>query len=227
MSWYRDDFSDRTLDEVMATLRAHPVVEPVTIPESAESIGMWLKPADEYPLITARLVVEDGRNQVASLALGNVGPPEWHLVSADIPSRLRHPLRLVSVQIFEPGQGPVGTPGALLLDDNPCRRPRWRGACAGRLRGQHQMAAADNRTALDGPGVCKRRRRLQRKAGGPFLIRQGHGLRNPRLLPEPDRRAGAGRGQHFVHECHRSENRREIQRGDRGAPGAGGAAGRG
>lgn len=117
MSWYRDDFSDRTLDEVMATLRAHPVVEPVTIPESAESIGMWLKPADEYPLITARLVVEDGRNQVASLALGNVGPPEWHLVSADIPSRLRHPLRLVSVQIFEPGQGPVGTPGALLLDD--------------------------------------------------------------------------------------------------------------
>ena len=52
-----------------------------------------------------------------TISMGEPGPPEWHLVRESIPSSLRPPLHLMSVQLHEPGFGAVHTPGEMLFDD--------------------------------------------------------------------------------------------------------------
>ena len=117
VSWYRDDFSDQPLDSVMNALSQHPQVKPLTISPGATEVGLWVKPLEEYSNINVWLVVEDSTAAIALLSAGAVGSSEWHLLRADVPSRLMPPLRLVSVQISEPGFGSNRTAGNLLLDD--------------------------------------------------------------------------------------------------------------
>ena len=117
ISWYRKDFSDSSFGDVMGALQSHPRVERVAIPDGATTIAVWVRPEESYSSLSLWMVIEDGAGAMTTLSLGVLGPPEWHLMKSDIPSRLEGPLHLVSVQIFEPGFGPVGTPGSLLLDD--------------------------------------------------------------------------------------------------------------
>ena len=51
------------------------------------------------------------------MTLGELGSSQWSPMSAAIPTYLEPPLQLLSVQLFEPGFGPVGTPGSVLFDD--------------------------------------------------------------------------------------------------------------
>ena len=117
ISWYRDDFSDLPLTGVMMALRSNTGIEPVMVPEGATSLGVWAKPRETYANVFLWMVVRDARGAVETITLGELGPPEWRLMSAELPRRLQPPLELESVQIYEPVFGPAGTPGALLLDD--------------------------------------------------------------------------------------------------------------
>ena len=117
ISWYREDFSDSSLDAVMMALRSHAPAERIAIPDGATSIGLWTRAEEVNPNLSIWLVVEDDRGAVTPISLGKVRTPEWHLMSTDLPSRLRFPLYLVSVQVFEPGQEASQTAGTLLIDD--------------------------------------------------------------------------------------------------------------
>ena len=116
ISWYRKDFSDRPLTGVMGALRAHTQVEKVAIPEGATTIGIWARPEEVYANMSMWMVIEDDRGDTTAVSLGRLGPPEWRLMSAPIPARLKFPLYLASVQIFEPGHATVLSAGSLLLD---------------------------------------------------------------------------------------------------------------
>ncbi len=125
ISWYREDFSAKPLDEVMQALQHHPQVERIEIPEDSTMIGIWAKPEEEYPGVSMLMTLEDGFGTMTPVSLGALGGPDWHLMTVEIPPSLQPPLFLASLQLFEPGQGPVGTPGALLLDDiHVIRGPR-------------------------------------------------------------------------------------------------------
>ena len=118
ITWYRDDFSSRPLPEVMRSLKTGALLERIRVPEGATTIGLWVKPEERYSSsISAWIVVEDGAGSVRTVTLGELGPPEWHPLRAAIPSYLRPPVHLVSVQISEPGFGAVLTPGSVLFDD--------------------------------------------------------------------------------------------------------------
>ena len=117
ISWYRDDFSVRPLSDVMRALRAHPHVERLEIPEGATTLGVWARPANAYPNVSLYMMIADGTGTIRTLSLGKLGEPDWLLMSAEIPSRYQAPLSLVSIQLYEPGFGPVGTPGQLFLDE--------------------------------------------------------------------------------------------------------------
>ena len=117
MSWYREDFSAKSLDGVMLALRSHPPVERVPIPEDAVDIGIWVRPEELYPNMSIWMVIADGAGDMTTVSLGRLGEPEWQLLRTSIPDRLEPPLYLVSVQLFEPGQGQPQTPGTLVMDD--------------------------------------------------------------------------------------------------------------
>ena len=125
MSWYRDDFSERSFDSVMGGLHTDNREKGIAIPEGATEIGAWVKPLEFNKLISLWMVLKDSGGAVESVSLGPLGHPEWHLLRAEIPPELEPPLYLSAVQIFEPGGNPAqdasgipsGTAGNLLLDD--------------------------------------------------------------------------------------------------------------
>ena len=117
MAWYRDDFSERSFPAVMRSLQPSTRAAPIEIPEGTTHLSAWVRPSEEYPNISFWMVVNDSRGITRTISLGPVGEPEWHRIDAEMPSRLEPPLELVSIQIFEPGYGPTGTPGAILMDD--------------------------------------------------------------------------------------------------------------
>ena len=117
ISWYRGDFSAGPLGEVMTDLRTHRLVEKIAVPDGAVAIGAWVRPEERYPAISLWMVLEDRRGIMTTVSLGRLGEADWHLVGARIPPGLKPPINLVSVQVFEPGLGPVLTPGKLRIDD--------------------------------------------------------------------------------------------------------------
>ena len=124
MAWYREDFSDRPLVEVLARLeRGSPAG--LTIPETATEVGVWVKPLIESSSLSAWVALADAQGRVETVTLGPLGDMRWRVLRGEVPDGLAHPARLVSVQIYEPGAGPgqsgytapTGTSGAVLIDD--------------------------------------------------------------------------------------------------------------
>ena len=114
ISWYREDFSERSLSEVMSRLRPAKV-ERIAIPDAATSIGAWIKPLNLNPFLSLHVQLEDANGRPQTVTLGNLGPPEWTLMRGRIPADVVRPLELVSVLIFQPGG--FESPGTILVDD--------------------------------------------------------------------------------------------------------------
>ncbi len=117
LAWYRDDFSTDSLQSVMKELLPRDTNPAVVIPEGAQTISAWVKPADEYKGMFLWAVISDVHGTVTTVTFGELNDPEWRLVTANIPDRLDHPLHLESIQVFEHALGPAGRPGALVIDD--------------------------------------------------------------------------------------------------------------
>ena len=117
IAWYRDDFSERPLPQVMSLLRSGASQPSIELPEGAENLYAWTRTMDEYPNMFLWMVVQDHLGVTDTITFGPVTGTEWTLRGARIPPQLQQPLSLVSVQIYEPAFGPAGTAGTLLLDD--------------------------------------------------------------------------------------------------------------
>ena len=117
VSWYRSDFSSRPLASVLSFLTPANRHDPVMIPDGATALGVWVRPHAVYPNLRLWFVVQDATGAMATITLGELGAPEWHLIRTEVPLGLRPPLELVSVQVFERVYGPSGAPGVIGLDD--------------------------------------------------------------------------------------------------------------
>ena len=117
VSWYRDDFSERPLPQLMSLLRSGENLPPITLPEDARSLSVWTRAADEYSNIYLWMALRDRRGVTETITFGPVLGDEWRLQEAETPRNLTDPIDLVSVQIYEPAFGPTGTAGMILLDD--------------------------------------------------------------------------------------------------------------
>ena len=117
VTWYRDDFSERPLPQVMSLLRSGANQPSIDLPEGAENLYVWTRTLDDYPNMFLWMVLQDRRGVTDTITFGPVSGMEWTLRGARVPPHLRPPLSLVSVQIYEPAFGPAGTSGTLLLDD--------------------------------------------------------------------------------------------------------------
>lgn len=116
-AWYRDDFSEHSLPEVMRALRPFTVSSPIELPVDSVEIGLFLKPEFDLPNVFLWIVMQDSFGATETISFGEIGEAEWRRVRAQIPGYLVPPIILVSVQLFEPVFGPAGTPGAIRFDN--------------------------------------------------------------------------------------------------------------
>ena len=117
VSWYRDDFSERPLPQLMSLLRSGENLPPITLPEGASALSVWTKAADEYSNIYLWMALRDRRGVTETITFGAVEGDDWRLMQAEVPRNLSAPIDLVSVQIYEPAFGPTGTAGTIFMDD--------------------------------------------------------------------------------------------------------------
>lgn len=118
MIWYREDFSEDSLEISMLPITSYQKHEPIVLPENTSHIGVWVKPMEYNPLVDAWLVLHDKVGFPTSVNLGRFEGKDWQFLSAEIPEHVATPISLVAFQIVEPsflfGRE---TPGALLVDD--------------------------------------------------------------------------------------------------------------
>ena len=117
MSWYRSDFSERPLSQVMGMLKTGVNLPPIELPEGAQTVQVWTQPAENYENMYLWMVLQDSQGVTNTISFGEVEGPGWSLMEANVPDGMRSPLSLISVQIYEPAFGPAGTAGAIMLDD--------------------------------------------------------------------------------------------------------------
>ncbi|MCY4529719.1 MAG: hypothetical protein OXD46_11895 [Chloroflexi bacterium] len=103
ISWYRDDFSERPLDQVVAHLRPQAGSSVSVLPEGATSVGLWALPAEHYNGLMMNILLRDASGQLTTVFLGDVGPPEWKRLTAEIPDWLSQPVTLVAVHLQDHG----------------------------------------------------------------------------------------------------------------------------
>ena len=121
IAWFRDDFANADLEQIMSMIEVTASGEGMTLPADAQSIGLWIKPLEPQPLMSVWVVVQDSAGVVKPVSLGDVGELEWHKVSKNIPEELTGPIDLMAVSLYEPGTATQtsggGTPGTVLFDD--------------------------------------------------------------------------------------------------------------
>ena len=84
ISWYRDDFSDLPLSEVMAQLGSDERLERVPLPEGALDIGAWIKPLVSHPEMKLWALIDDQAGELTSIKLGEPRSAEWQLMRGAI-----------------------------------------------------------------------------------------------------------------------------------------------
>ena len=121
IAWFRDDFANAGLEEIMGLIAVTDAPMGITLPADSQSIGLWIKPLEFQPLMTVWIVVQDANGIVKTVSMGEVGDLEWHRVSTKLPDDLEGPFDLMAVSLYEPGTSTQssggGTPGTVLLDD--------------------------------------------------------------------------------------------------------------
>ena len=131
MAWFRGDFSDQPMADVLAGLAPGVAqgrgggLSGIVIPDDAVEIGAWVKPLAETSSLALWLVLADAEGRVETVTTGPLGDVNWRVLRGEVPPDLVRPVRLVSVQIYEPGAGPgqisyqspTGTASAVLIDN--------------------------------------------------------------------------------------------------------------
>ena len=116
-AWYRPDFSEKSLPQVLSALKLEEPLRTIELPEGTHTIQMWVNPESFYPLIFIWMVLQDANGKTDTVTLGKMPDPGWGMADAVIPTDLVHPISVVSIQLNEPGFGATGTAGSVTFDD--------------------------------------------------------------------------------------------------------------
>ena len=124
VAWFRDDFSDSTLPELMDRLNPNEPTARIPLPAETNGIGMWVKPDPFIPGLDLYVQVENERGELQTIILNSLRTDDWQFLIGNIPDHVKPPFSLVSVHMFEPGGAPEAgltsapvTPGTLYIDD--------------------------------------------------------------------------------------------------------------
>ncbi len=85
VTWYRDDFSEKSLPELMELLAEdQPVEQGLALPEDTESIGIWVCPVEVHTSLTLYAMIEDGSGYYIDYELGSPASEGWQYLETNL-----------------------------------------------------------------------------------------------------------------------------------------------
>ncbi|MDP6821931.1 MAG: ABC transporter permease [Dehalococcoidia bacterium] len=116
IAWFRPDFAETGLTDLMGGISSGTAVEPLLLPDSATELGIWTQSDDDIRHLFLWATIRGGTGIAETITLGPVEPGGWRLQSASLEG-IATPVELLSIKLFEPEGEDRATAGSILLDD--------------------------------------------------------------------------------------------------------------
>lgn len=123
VSWYRDDFSEKPLAELMSLLVEDiPVNQGIDLPEGSDNVGLWVRPVTARPDLFLYVKIKDGLGYFTEYELGMLDFEDWQYLEVDLrkegTDRLpASPINLHSIYVKRQGSGIWEPPRGVNFDD--------------------------------------------------------------------------------------------------------------
>ncbi|GAI59943.1 unnamed protein product [marine sediment metagenome] len=93
VAWYRDDFSEKPLPELINLLAEdQPIKEGLDLPEGTEFIGLWVCPIEPHPGLVIHARVKDGLGYYIDCEFGSPASEGWQYLEASLRKAETDPL---------------------------------------------------------------------------------------------------------------------------------------
>ncbi len=124
VAWYREDFSEDPLPEVMAKLKGNEIPIGITLPERANAVQVLVKADRPHPTVGMAIRVRDANGRYFTYGLGRLESSTWRLYSAELRDNRerrfsllpKRPFTLVSIVLGETDFENSLAPGSILID---------------------------------------------------------------------------------------------------------------
>ena len=110
MGWFRDDFSESSMDSLLSTLESETLPVGIDVPADAESMGVTFKADRSHPSVMLAMRIRDANGRYFTYQMGELENSAWTTMERPVErSGLRQfavlqparPLTLVSLTLFE------------------------------------------------------------------------------------------------------------------------------
>ena len=124
VAWFRDDFADTPLPELMSMIGSREPAIGIPVPENARSIQVTLKSDRVYPTVGVAARLRDANGRYFTYRLGFLESSDWQVYSVDLFGGRRawfglrpaRPLTLVSIVVGETDTERGLSSGSVLID---------------------------------------------------------------------------------------------------------------
>ena len=124
VAWFRDDFSDKTLDGLVRSLKVTNPPVGLTLPDDAETIGVRIKADRPHPSVMVTARIRNALGRYSTYNLGTLDTGDWTVLSRSLgigrgrqSQVYARPLQLVSLRLHETGGARRLQAGSVLIDD--------------------------------------------------------------------------------------------------------------
>ena len=110
MGWFRDDFSESSMDSMLSSLQSETLPVGVELPSNAVSVGLTMKPDRPHPSVALALRMRDANDRFFTYVMGQLEDSGWVTMEQPLSrTGVRRfaalqptpPLTLVSLTVFE------------------------------------------------------------------------------------------------------------------------------
>ena len=122
VAWFRDDFADKPITELIAGLPSEAQPSGILMPDEAYIIGARVKANRPHPSLRFTARLQNAQGQFTTYTLGTLDSDQWVDLEASLQfgvrqsMQLSRPLNLVSLRIEETGDRRLQA-GSILIDD--------------------------------------------------------------------------------------------------------------
>ena len=118
IAWYREDFAESSLDELLEMVAVTGRPESTALPEGSSAVGLWAKTEPSGLGLRLWVRLRDAIGRIETVGVDPVTDGGgWRYWVAPVPPVLTQPVELVSILVYEPVRENAGTRSRVFLDD--------------------------------------------------------------------------------------------------------------